>query len=401
MGPSVMALAWLVAALLLSAACKGERAAEAPGTQPPVAGGVRVEAARLEPVRETVEAVGTVRSKTQILLASRVQGYVREVRVREGDQVEPGQLLIAIEEREYRAQVDRDQAGLHEAVSGLEESRRLLEESRAALTSAEAEHEYAAATAARYRRLVQQELISAQDYEQTEAKRKSTAAVVDQARARIMSLVAREEQMRQRIEHARAQLQVSQVALADTRITAPMTGVVVERRGEPGNLAMPGQLLLVLDDNRSYRLEAVVAESAMAQVRLGQTASVTLDALGRTVEGRVVEVIPAADPGSRTVTVKVELPAGLSLRSGLFGRARFPAGERQALMVPAAALVERGQLTSLFVVDGQSVARLRLVTAGMRRDDHVEILSGLSPGERIVTAGAERVSDGRRVEPRP
>jgi RND family efflux transporter MFP subunit len=172
----------------------------------------------------------------------------------------------------------------------------------------------------------------------------------------------------------------------------------VERRVEPGNLAVVGQTLMVLDDPGHYRLDAEVGESAMGRVRLGQTAPVVVDALGRTFEGRVAEMIPAADPASRSVTVKLDLPAAPGLRSGIFGRVRFAAGERKALLVPAGAVVERGQLTAVYVVDELGVARLRLVTAGQRRGDRVEILSGLDPGERVVIEGAERVTDGGRVE---
>jgi RND family efflux transporter MFP subunit len=170
---------------------------------------------------------------------------------------------------------------------------------------------------------------------------------------------------------------------------------------EPGDLAVPGQPLLVLDDFRAYRLEAEVGESAIGRVRMGQRVPVTLDALGRTLEGRVAEIIPAADPASRTVTVKLELPADADLRSGLFGRAHFLVGERQALTVPLSALVERGQLTGVYVVDPRSVARFRLVTAGERRAGRAEILSGLAAGERIAGDGTERLSDGVRVASGP
>jgi multidrug efflux system membrane fusion protein len=397
------ARAWTLAVTvaLLLAACKGERAAQAPGPQSVVARGVRVEAVGLEPVRETIEVVGTVRSKTQTLIASKVQGYVREVRVREGDLVEAGNLLIAVEEREFRAQVDRDHAAAEEAVSGLDEVRRLLEEAEAALRSAKADYEYAAATAARYRQLIDQHLIAAQDYEQMEARRKSTEAAVEQGRARILSLRAREQQMLRRIEQARAQLRISEVSLGDTRIVAPSTGIVVSRRVEPGNVAVPGQALLVLDDPRHYRLEAEVGESAVGAIRLGQRVPVALDSIGQALEGSVVEIVPASDPASRSVTVKIELSSLPSLRSGLFGRASFATGERMALLAPAGALVDRGQLTGVYVVDDQSVARFRLVTAGARRGDRIEILSGLSPGERLAATGIERVTDGGRVESAP
>ena len=386
---------------LLLGACTSERVAEPPGAPAAPVAGVRVGVAELTPVGEAVDAVGTVRTKTQVLIASKVQAYVRDVRARQGDHVEPGRVLVILDERELSARADRARAALAEADMGLDEVGKTLEEAAAALRSAEADHAYADATATRYRTLWQRELISAQDYEAHEAKRKSTAAAVEQARARIRSLRSREAQMRDRIDQAKAEVRTAEIALGDTRITAPATGVVVDRRVEPGNLAVPGQPLLVLDDPRAYRLEAEVGESAVGRVRVGQTVPVTLDSLGRTLEGRVAEIIPAADPTSRTVTVKLDLPADPGLRSGLFGRARFPVGERQALMVPVSALVERGQLTGVYVVDAQGVARLRLITTGERRAERVVILSGLGAGERIVTDGAGRVSDGARVAAAP
>jgi multidrug efflux system membrane fusion protein len=386
-----------VVALGALAACRGERVAEAPAPRAAPVAGVRVETVALSPLRDAEEVVGTVRTKTQMLVASKVQGYVREIRVRQGDHVEQGRVLVTVDERELAARADRARAGLAEAEMGLDEARRTLDEAEAALRSAEADHAFAEATAGRYRQLWQRDLVSAQEYEAVEMKRKSTTAAVEQAQARIASLHAREKQMRYRIDAGSAELQAAEIALGETRITAPATGVVVDRRAEPGDLAVPGQPLLVLDDPRAYRLEAVVGESAVGRVRMGETVPVVVDSLGRTLIGRVAEIIPAADPASRTVTVKLDLPADPGLRTGLFGRARFPAAERQALLVPLGALVERGQLTSAYVVDAQGIARLRLVTAGARYGDRVEILSGLDAGERLVVEGAPRLSDGASV----
>lgn len=391
----------LLAGLLLLAGCSGERAAEAPGEPPAPVAGIRVEAVTPTAVRDAAEVVGTVRTKTQMVIASKVQGYVREVRARQGDHVEQGRILVTVDERELVARADRARASLAEAEMGLDEVRRSLEEAEASLRSAEADRVYADATATRYRQLWQGELISAQDYEAVEARRKSAEAAVEQAAARIASVRARERQMGYRIDAAAAELRTAEIALGDTRIAAPATGVVVDRRVEPGDLAVPGQPLLVLDDPRVYRLEALVGESAVGRVRLGQRVPVVLDAIGRTLEGRVAEIIPAADPASRTVTVKLDLPVDPGLRSGLFGRARFPAGERQALLVPIAALVERGQLSAVYVVDDEGVAHLRLVTAGTRQADRVEILSGLEAGERVVVEGASRLTDGARVAAGP
>lgn len=390
----------LALAVLLLAGCQGETPGGVPKAEPPATRSVRTVTLAIQPIQATLEAVGSVRSKTQSVVASKVLGYVREVRVREGDRVRSGDLLVSIDEAELKTRVERAQALLDESGRSVDEAQRNLDEARAALAAAEADHRYAETTATRFRRLLAQELISAQEFDGVEAKRKSAEALVAQARARILSLDAREAQAHMRIEQAKAELGQARLALEDTRIAAPMAGVVVEKRVEPGNLASPGQPLLVLDDPRQYRLEAMVGESAMGRVRLGAVVPVVIDSLPRPVDGRVAELIPAADPASRSVIVKLDLPADLPLRSGMFGRARFPAGERKALVVPAAAVVERGQLSSLFVVGADGVARLRLVTLGERHGERVEVLSGLTPGERIVVEGGDGLADGSRVDVR-
>jgi hypothetical protein len=111
-------------------------------------------------------------------------------------------------------------------------------------------------------------------------------------------------------------------------------------------------------------------------------------------------VLPAADPATRTVLVRLDLAASARLRSGLFGRLRVPAGRRQVIQAPAAALVERGQLEGVYVVGDDGIARFRLVRTGAARAGRVEIVSGLTAGEQVIVEGAERVTDGARVERR-
>jgi multidrug efflux pump subunit AcrA (membrane-fusion protein) len=140
-----------------------------------------------------------------------------------------------------------------------------------------------------------------------------------------------------------------------------------------------------------------VEESDVKAIRVGQSAEVTIDSIGSRRNGPVAEIVPVADPATRTVTVKVDLPPEPRLRSGLYGRARFVTGARTALAMPSGALVERGQLQGAFVVDTGGVARFRLVTTGRALDGAVEILSGLGEGERVVADGVERLADGAPV----
>jgi RND family efflux transporter MFP subunit len=122
---------------------------------------------------------------------------------------------------------------------------------------------------------------------------------------------------------------------------------------------------------------------------------VTLDAVGGgPLDGVVAELVPSADPSSRTFIVKIDLPPTAGIKSGMFGRASFSAGQRETLCVPSAAVFERGQLAGVYVVGGDSIAQLRLVTVGKCRGERTEILGGLDPGERIVVDGVDRVTDG-------
>jgi len=114
------------------------------------------------------------------------------------------------------------------------------------------------------------------------------------------------------------------------------------------------------------------------------------------IVGTVAEVSPTADPSSRTVTVKLDLPPSSGLHAGLFGRMVLPATEARAIAVPASGLVRRGQLDEVFVVEAD-VARLRLVKTGRAHDGLVELVSGVEPGERIVTSDAAELIDGQPV----
>jgi RND family efflux transporter MFP subunit len=188
------------------------------------------------------------------------------------------------------------------------------------------------------------------------------------------------------------------------KLAAPFSGVVITKTVEPGNLATPGVPLLTIERDGLYRLEASVDESKLTSVRVGQAVEAVIEASDRKLKARVSEIAPSVDSASRTYIVKLDLPATPQLRTGMFGRAIFPLGMQKVVAVPVAALMERGQLQSVFVVeDGMAHTRLvhtRLVTTGRRAGDAVELLSGLNAGERIVAPLPPGLQDGARVEVR-
>lgn len=393
----------LVATALLLGGCSAQEdrpnARSEPRREAAPPSPVTVAPVRLETLADAIEAVGTVQSRKQTVLSSKILAAVVAVHRREGDRVRAGDVVVELDDRDARAQHERAEAALREAHDGVEEAQAAIAAGDRAIDAATAQQELAAATLARYTTLLARRSVAVQEHDEVAARARAAAAEVARAREMKVSLLARKRQAAARIEQAEADLARARVGLTYARITAPSDAIVVSRTAEVGAIATPGAALLTLEEER-YRLELSVPESDIRNVRIGQRTVATIDALGRDVQGTVAEIVPAADPASRTFTVKVDLPGDARLRSGVFGRARFTAGRRTAMLVLRQAVRERGQLEQIFVVDASNVARLRLVTTGRASGDRVEVLSGVSEGERVVVQGAERLVDGSRVEPK-
>lgn len=222
-------------------------------------------------------------------------------------------------------------------------------------------------------------------------------AEFDRAQAdfnRFKTLLDKEAATRAEFEAVQARYRVAEAALSYATLTAPLAGVVTAKLCEPGDMAAPGRPLFVIEPTDAYRLEAQVPDRLAGAVAVGQSWPVTVDATGETCAGTVAEIIPAADPASRSVTVKIDLACRQPLKSGLFGRAAVPVGQRAALLVPARAVRERGQLTYVFVAQNGR-AQMRLIKTGKNHGDRVEVLAGLQPGEQVIVAGD--VADGQPV----
>jgi multidrug efflux pump subunit AcrA (membrane-fusion protein) len=390
----------LLSLALLSASCgtKQEVATEVA----PTVKDVNVEQVALSAIDDYYEATGTVRSATTSTLSARVMGNVIALRAREGDRVRRGQVLVEIDNRDTLAQLQKAQAGLSESEHALGEAERSIQAAESARAAAEANKRLAATTFARYSALLERRSVSRQEFDEVEARYKVAQAEADRSEKMVQALAARKSQALARVEQARADISNARLVTGYARITSPVSGIVTARQTDIGQMAMPGAPLLTIEDDSRYRLEAVVEESQLARARTGDRVRVRIDALGdREIPGRVAEIVPAADPASRSFILKIDLPVEEyrgGLRSGMFGRAGFSAGQRQAITVPHQAIVERGQLTGVFVVDENGIARLRLIKTGKTFGERVEVLAGLSEGERIVTTRVGDVSDGSRIE---
>jgi membrane fusion protein, multidrug efflux system len=331
------------------------------------------------------EATGTVRARTSAVISSKMMGYVREVKVQTGDRVRQGQLLLTLDTRDLDVSSRRAEASR-------EEVRGAVAEADSAMASAKANLDLAQLTFGRMQDLFQKTSISNQEFDEVSAKLKAAQAAFEMARARRAQVSSKLAQVDQEVRS-------TEVTRSYADVLAPFAGVVVSRSVEPGSLALPGAALFTIEREGAYRLEASVEESRLAAIRVGQPVSVSLDSVDLTFDARVSEIVPAVDAASRAYTVKIDLPAVRALRSGVFGRVAFQLTSRSLLAIPAGAVIERGQLQSVLVADN-GIVRTRLITAGQKVKDRVEVLSGLSAGEKVIFPVPQGLADGARVEVR-
>jgi membrane fusion protein, multidrug efflux system len=301
---------------------------------------VRVESIALKPHVATENVVGTIRPKLQSAVEAKVSGQIEKMLVTPGQEVKAGDVLVQLSVRELQAKLDEGVASRKQAESDLQ----------------------------RYSTLIQQRVVSQQDFDMV------------QTRARI----------------ARAAVIEAETNLAYATITAPFDGVITRKLADVGDLATPGKPLIELEDTKSLRLEADVPEAIVGRVKMGAKFTVRIEAQRAELEGVVSEISPAGDPNSRTFVVKLDLPLSEGLRAGQFGRVAIPLGETKVLRAPVSAVIRRGQMELVFVVVAEH-AHLRLVKTGKQIGDEIELVSGVDPGEQVVVEGNEHLVDGQPV----
>ena len=368
---SVVTAGLLLLALATLVGCSSER--ETASTAPETVSNVSVLSVQSANVPDLVEAVGTLRAAQTSELAGQMMANIVEIRVHEGDRVQRGQVLAVLDEAQPRAALDRATAADLASQQGI--------------MAADSDLALAESTFKRYQTLYEKKSVSPQEF--------------DEVKARYQAAEARRDMARAAQTQAKAALQQAHTALGYTRILAPFDGLVTEKKADVGALVSPGMPIFTVEDLHRYRLEATVNETDLRYVRMGQQAPVIIDAVGdRELKGRVVEIVPAADAASRSFLVKIEIPSDPALRSGLFGRAQFSRGERSSLLIPRTAVVERGQLQGIYVLDQNKIAGLRYITLGKPSGAQVEVLAGLQAGETLISDPGSRELIGKKIESR-
>jgi RND family efflux transporter MFP subunit len=330
----------LISALSLSGCSSKRESSTSTSSNLPTAS-VRIQTIQSKSQVVTEDVVGTVRAKLRATLEAKLSGRIDQMSVVLGQQVKSGQLVARLHAAEINARLEQAEAA-----------------------SVQAERDWK-----RVSSLFEQQAVTRAERDAAESRHRLAKGAVAEAKA-MMSYV---------------------------EVVAPFDGVVTRKWADVGDLAAPGKPLISIEDPTALQLEADVPQTLAAQIRRDARLSVRVDGVTGEINGTVSEIAPSADSSSRTIQVRVDLPAQPGLSSGQFARLRIPVGETQSLRVPASAVAQRGQLEIVFTIANQH-AQMRLVKIGKRDGDEVEVLSGLHSGESIVTHGAAQLTDGQPVE---
>lgn len=362
----VAVMVFIAAASLLG--CKEKIKPGQAAVKRPEIAGVTVTKITTSTVDSTYETSGTVMAKATSTLASRIFGTITTIHVKEGDTVRSGNILLTIDDRDAQQRVNAAEAGYGEALKARE--------------AAERQSSLADITSRRYGNLHKEKVVTQQEFDQIETQKDVTNLELERA-----SLAS---------ERAKALREEARIHLGYTQVRAPFSGVVTAKNVEQGSMAVPGVPVITIEDTSRYKIGAHVDERLAARVKPGTPVRVHFDTRDETIAGTITKVVPAVDPTTRTFAIEAELK-GTALKSGLYGKVLIPDGTREAIIVSQSAIVQKGQLTGVYVVDDKDVASYRLIKLGKTLDKGTEVLSGLKNGDRIIVNGTERAVDGGTV----
>jgi RND family efflux transporter MFP subunit len=303
---------------------------------------VRVKTVESKTHRSTLEIVGITRAETRSTIEARLSGYVAQMLVVPGQQVQAGELLARLNAPELQARLDQALAMSRLAKQNCQRSVKLF----------------------------QQDALTRQAFEAARTRLRIASAAVIEA----------------------------ETILDYTRLTAPFDCVVSRKLVNLGDLAVPGKPLIIIEDPATLRFEADVPAAHIAHTHPGAKLAVRLPTLQKELIGTVSEISPVVDTLTYTVRVALELPVTDGLRVKLFGRVAVPLPERTAVRIPASAVRRHGQLETVFVV-AERKAHLRYVKTGKHIDTEIELISGVAAGEQVVIASDAVLLDGQEVYP--
>jgi RND family efflux transporter MFP subunit len=336
----------------------------------PQVSGVTVEEIRPSETDVFYETSGTLKSRNTALVSAKIMGEVTGIKVKPGDAVKKGDVLLTISAPDINAKADAAGEAFKEAQRGADiagENKGLMEK-----------------TFERYKKLYEEKALSGQEFD--EVKSKKEVALLEYERAQ------------RALDRAEAGLQEAEAFKGYAVVRSPLNGIVSEKMIDIGSMATPGAPLILVEEP-DYRVEAAVDEKLLSSINKGTQILISIDPIAINTTGRVSEIVRQVDPLTRTFIVKMDLNENpKSLRGGMYAKVRIPTGKKPGLFIPLDAVISRGDMSGVYAVSEDGIVTLRFVKTGKGSEGKIEILSGLSAGEKIIVKGIEKAVDGGKVE---
>ncbi|GKT12643.1 MAG: membrane fusion protein, multidrug efflux system [Thiomicrorhabdus sp.] len=315
----------------------------------------KVQTVRLGEIPLMAVVPGSVVPEQKASITSRLIGYIKGFEVKVGQKVKRGDLLFSIDSADIKSQITQANAGYQQAVAGLKD----------------AQLDYD-----RFTKLFKEDSVSKQQYD----------------KVRLQYSVAQ-----QNVAAAESGLNQAKEQLNYANVKAPFDGVIVEKMAVAGDLAAPGKPVVIIENATSLSVQTEVAGDLFAALRLGNNAEILLEGQPKAFIGVVYTMVGAANPKTRTHTVKISLPKNLNINSGTFARVSFKRGIRHTMMIAKSAIVNRAGIEGVFVVkEGKSY--FYMVRTGLTIGDQIEVHAGVALGEQVVVDNNQSMLNGDQVE---
>ena len=295
----------------------------------------------LEPIQLVERVPGSVIAKQNTQISSRVMAQIEKFNVRAGNRVSKGDVLITLQQDDFKAQVTQSKAQISAIQASLTQAKNQL---------------------ARVKELSDKKLVSVTELDDAQAKFDTLTA----------NLAVAEQQQEQ-----------AKIALNFTSITAPIAGVVVERLAEPGDTVTPGTALMALYNPLQLQVEFNIRERQAVKLKTGDELSVFFPSLNIQSQAIVSEIIPVADKAARSLLVRLDFDSQLGLIPGLYAQLVLPLNQHRGILVPEEAVHNFGELNMVYVIENQNIQR-RFIRLGDIIDGRQHIIAGLNPGDKLA-----------------
>ena len=338
--------------VLLISGCSNE--VDSPTEQSPVQLPTVLVTEESAPKEYTV--VGSVLSDHRVDITSKMAGYIRDITVVEGQSVTRDFVLVILDDNDVESAIIQTSASVDAA-------RAILEDLNSDL--------------ARYENLLKDESVSQALVRKTRLQRNTA---------------------QQNLNSASAAYQQAQNQREYTKITSPVEGLVVARYRRRGDLATPGVPILTIESQNTLLFKTFIPERYLNLINPGDSVNIHFEAIAKSLSAEILRIVPSADPVTRRFVVDIALPSESTLRSGMFGRVSFVIGSKTSLVIPSTAVFERGGLTGVFVVDKNARLRFRWLRLGRDDGSKIEVISGLTLGEKIVPIAQPGLAEGILID---